>query len=114
MPVPELEWAPAPTTPGQERALLPGNQEWRLDAACGYVDTAVFFPETVDQAERAKAVCAPCPVREDCLKFALVTRQDDGVWGGLDENERRRIRRRGWESSRRPAKPEKPQKLKRP
>ncbi len=68
--------------------------DWRLDAACRDLDTAVFFPETEEAVAVAKAICASCPVRAACLEFALVTRQDDGVWGGLDETERRRVRRR--------------------
>jgi len=78
-------------------------KEWRLAAACRDLDTAVFFPETDDEVAAAKAVCATCPVREACLEFALVTRQDDGVWGGLDENERRRLRRRRQEAARKAA-----------
>lgn len=77
--------------------------EWRLDAACRDLDTAVFFPDTDEAVAVAKAVCATCPVREACLQFALVTRQDDGVWGGLDENERRRLRRRRQEAARKAA-----------
>ncbi len=77
--------------------------DWRLDAACRDLDTAVFFPETGDAAAVAKAICASCPVREACLEFALITRQDDGVWGGLDENERRRARRRRQEAARKAA-----------
>jgi WhiB family redox-sensing transcriptional regulator len=76
---------------------------WREDAACRDLDTAIFFPETDDDVAAAKAVCATCPVRESCLEFALVTRQDDGVWGGLDENERRRVRRRRQEAARKTA-----------
>ncbi|HEX3621337.1 MAG TPA: WhiB family transcriptional regulator [Acidimicrobiales bacterium] len=75
-------------------------EAWRQDAACRDLDTAIFFPDTEGEAELAKAVCASCPVREACLEFALVTRQDDGVWGGLDENERRRLRRRKQEAAR--------------
>ncbi len=67
---------------------------WREDAACRGVDTDVFFPATDEEAEEAKAICASCPVREECLEFALQTRQEDGVWGGLTETERRRLRRR--------------------
>lgn len=77
--------------------------DWRLDAACRDLDTAIFFPDTDDEADLAKAVCASCPVREACLNFALVTRQDDGVWGGLDENERKRVRRRRQEAARKAA-----------
>jgi WhiB family redox-sensing transcriptional regulator len=59
----------------------------------------VFFPpayvERKDQKEereqRAKAICATCPVREACLEFALTNREHDGVWGGATERERRRI-----------------------
>ena len=76
---------------------------WRREAACRDLDTDVFFPLTDEEAGPAKAVCATCPVREECLEFALATRQNDGVWGGLTETERRRLRRRGQERSRRPA-----------
>ena len=78
-------------------------KEWRTAAACRDMDTAVFFPETEDEVAAAKAVCSTCPVREFCLEFALVTRQDDGVWGGLDEIERRRLRRRRQEAARKAA-----------
>lgn len=77
--------------------------DWRLDAACRDLDTAIFFPETEEGVAVAQAICATCPVREACLEFALVTRQDDGVWGGVDETERRRIRRRRQEAARRAA-----------
>jgi len=77
--------------------------DWRLDAACRDLDTSIFFPETDDAVATAKAICAACPVREACLEFALITRQDDGVWGGLDENERRRVRRRRQEAARKAA-----------
>ena len=77
--------------------------DWRLSAACRDLDTAIFFPDSDNDAAAAKEVCASCPVREACLEFALVTRQDDGVWGGLDETERRRIRRRRQEAARKAA-----------
>ena len=43
---------------------------------------------------RGEEVCVRCPVRKACLRFALTTRQDDGIWGGLTEGERRILRRR--------------------
>ena len=46
-------------------------------------DTAVFFPTSEAHADEAKAICATCPVREECLEYALETRPGDGVWGGL-------------------------------
>jgi WhiB family redox-sensing transcriptional regulator len=67
--------------------------EWKEQAACRNLDTSLFFPESESGAEEAKKVCAICPVREACLQFALNTRQHDGVWGGLTESERRRVRR---------------------
>jgi WhiB family redox-sensing transcriptional regulator len=67
---------------------------WREDAACRGADTDLFFPATEEEAGPAKAICALCPVREECLEFALQTRQEDGVWGGMTETERRRLRRR--------------------
>ncbi len=76
---------------------------WREGAACRDLDTNTFFPETDEGAEFALAVCATCPVREQCLEFALATRQDDGVWGGMTETERRRLRRRRREAARRAA-----------
>jgi WhiB family redox-sensing transcriptional regulator len=76
---------------------------WRQDAACRDADTSIFFPETDDEAAAALALCAACPVREACLEFALITRQDDGVWGGMTETERKRLRRRRQEAARRRA-----------
>lgn len=70
------------------------NMTWRDDAACRDDDTSIFFPDREADVARAVAICATCPVRDDCLEFALRTRQVDGVWGGLTEPERRRVRRR--------------------
>jgi WhiB family transcriptional regulator, redox-sensing transcriptional regulator len=72
--------------------------DWRAEAACMNEDPELFFPigttgPAVDQAHEAKRVCARCVVREPCLEFALDTRQDAGVWGGLTEDERRSLRR---------------------
>ena len=46
--------------------------------------------KSLEQVERAKAICAACPVRRDCLAFALRIGQADGIWGGLTEEERRK------------------------
>jgi len=69
-------------------------EDWRQLASCRDLDTAMFFPASDEESAPAQAVCADCPVRAACLEFALITRQDDGVWGGLTETERRRVRRR--------------------
>jgi WhiB family redox-sensing transcriptional regulator len=65
---------------------------WRVQAACGGVDSALFFPEADDDPGlEAKAVCAACPVRVACLDHALRNGEKAGVWGGTTERERRRI-----------------------
>ena len=79
------------------------DMTWRAAAACNNLDTELFFPDSDADAGPALEVCAVCPVRQECLEFALATRQNDGVWGGLTETERRRLRRRRQERSRRPA-----------
>ncbi|MFF4975589.1 WhiB family transcriptional regulator [Streptomyces sp. NPDC001083] len=72
---------------------------WRESAACRSVDPDLFFPigstgPALPQVEEAKAVCRRCPVRDECLCWALDTGQTIGVWGGTSENERRALRRR--------------------
>ena len=67
---------------------------WKADAACRDLETDLFFPASDEDAGPALEVCASCPVREACLAFALATRQDDGIWGGTTEADRKRIRRR--------------------
>ncbi|HXU96825.1 MAG TPA: WhiB family transcriptional regulator [Jiangellaceae bacterium] len=73
--------------------------DWRHIAACRDEDPELFFPigntgPALLQIEEAKSVCRRCPVREDCLQFALESGQDAGVWGGLSEDERRALKRR--------------------
>ena len=79
--------------------------DWRESAACNGTDSDVFFPASEDESATAKAkeICAACPVRETCLQYALSTNQAAGVWGGLDANERRRLRRRIRDRERRKA-----------
>ncbi|MGI8808480.1 MAG: WhiB family transcriptional regulator [Acidimicrobiales bacterium] len=81
--------------------------KWRDDAACRHTNVELYFPAgntgaAVDQIEAAKAVCRSCPVQRACLQFALESNQEAGIWGGKDEDERRRLRR-GWRASQRPA-----------
>ena len=69
------------------------NASWRQRAACQGIDAEVFYPNTEEEAEEAKAICNVCPVRETCLEYALANREREGVWGGLNERERRRVSR---------------------
>ena len=64
------------------------------DAACQGADTTLFFPVSDTYADDAKAICATCPVAEQCLEYAVETHQPDGVWGGLTAIERHRLVRR--------------------
>jgi WhiB family redox-sensing transcriptional regulator len=71
---------------------------WRSQAACHGIDPDVFFPvgstgRAIEHIATAKAICSACQVREECLEFALETSQGFGIWGGRDEDERRRLRR---------------------
>ena len=84
---------PAPVALAALR-LADETYDWRLDAACRGLDPLVFHPSEGDEGLEAKAVCAECPVRQDCLDHALAVREKDGVWGGLTAIERRRLLRR--------------------
>src|SRR6478609_3328128 len=75
------------------------SMDWRDRAACLDEDPELFFPigntgPAILQIEEAKAVCRRCEVIETCLKWALESGQDAGVWGGLSEDERRALKRR--------------------
>ena len=69
------------------------DQSWQLYANCLGVDPDLFFPERGASTKEAKSVCKGCVVREDCLEYALANGEKFGIWGGLSERERRRIRR---------------------
>lgn len=63
--------------------------DWVQHGLCRGMDTAIFFPTRGEPLDEARAVCAQCPVRAECLDYALTTFQKHGVWGGLSERERR-------------------------
>lgn len=79
---------------GPITAVPTRNLDWKAEAACRDLETAIFFPDSESDSGPALEVCASCPVRQQCLNFALQTRQHDGIWGGATETERKRIRRR--------------------
>jgi len=79
-------------------ALASADYTWRRQAICRDTDPNLFFPVgttgfALMQINRAKQVCEECPVRVQCLDYALETNQDSGVWGGTSEEERRVLRR---------------------
>ncbi len=75
-------------------AIEPADAKgWQDFANCLGVDPDLFFPERGASTREAKEVCKGCVVREDCLEYALANGEKFGIWGGLSERERRRIRR---------------------
>lgn len=84
---------------GLPTTIAAPSENWRFRSACRSENPELFFPHREDgpwavQVAEAKAVCARCPVQSECLQWALDTRQDTGVWGGLSESERRSLHRR--------------------
>ena len=69
------------------------EKSWQDFANCLGVDPDLFFPERGASTREAKEVCRGCIVREDCLEYALQNGEKFGIWGGMSERERRRIRR---------------------
>jgi WhiB family redox-sensing transcriptional regulator len=76
-----------------ELDVVADDQDWKSKANCMGVDPDLFFPERGMSTREAKEVCRGCVVREDCLEYALANGEKFGIWGGLSERERRRIRR---------------------
>ncbi|MGW4027277.1 WhiB family transcriptional regulator [Streptomyces sp. NPDC005009] len=73
--------------------MTSANTYWHEDAACRSADPDEMFADSARQ-NRAKQVCAGCPVRTECLAEALDSRVEWGVWGGMTERERRALLRR--------------------
>ena len=86
------------TIPTSSLVLANADYTWRNLAICRDTDPDLFFPVgttgyALVQIDRAKQVCAECPVNSECLEYALETNQDSGIWGGTSEEERRQLRR---------------------
>ena len=72
---------------------------WQMKAACRGPQAAVFFPppqferkdEKLEREARAKEICQTCAVKEPCLDYAVSIREPHGIWGGLNENERKAL-----------------------
>ncbi len=81
--VPErIEVAPATT-----------DDQWQERALCAQTDPEAFFPEKGGSTREAKRICMGCEVRDACLEYALAHDERFGIWGGLSERERRRLKR---------------------
>lgn len=79
-------------------AELPvGNVEeltWQERGLCAQTDPEAFFPEKGGSTREAKRVCLTCEVRAECLEYALANDERFGIWGGLSERERRKLKKR--------------------
>ncbi|HEU0088825.1 MAG TPA: WhiB family transcriptional regulator [Pseudonocardiaceae bacterium] len=86
-------WTPAPDDPVLI-ALFdePDEQEWQERALCAQTDPEAFFPEKGGSTREAKRICLCCEVRIECLEYALGHDERFGIWGGLSERERRKLK----------------------
>lgn len=66
-------------------------QDWRDEAVCAQTDPELWFPEKGGSATQAKGVCGGCPVRAECLQWALANGETDGIWGGLTPGQRKKL-----------------------
>lgn len=71
--------------------LLPPRPDWMDSAVCAQTDPELFYPDKGEPAYDAKRVCALCPVRIECLLYALTNREPYGIWGGLTARERHHL-----------------------
>jgi WhiB family redox-sensing transcriptional regulator len=71
-----------------------GALAWQEAGLCSQIDSEMFFPDKGGSTKEAKSVCAACPVRTECLEYALARDERFGVWGGKSERERRRLKGR--------------------
>ena len=69
------------------------EEGWQERALCAQTDPEAFFPEKGGSTREAKRICSGCEVKPECLDYALVHDERFGIWGGLSERERRRLRR---------------------
>jgi WhiB family transcriptional regulator, redox-sensing transcriptional regulator len=93
-----VEWGDAPT---EDLGVLvhlfdsaDDEQEWQERALCAQTDPEAFFPEKGGSTREAKRICQGCEVRSECLEYALGHDERFGIWGGLSERERRKLKKR--------------------
>ena len=81
--------------PGVRKAAQPEDDAlaWQGDALCAQTDPEAFFPEKGGSTREAKKICTSCEVKAQCLEYALQNDERFGIWGGLSERERRKLRK---------------------
>ena len=83
--------------PGVRRVTIVDDENelaWQTDSLCAQTDPEAFFPEKGGSTRDAKKICTSCEVRNQCLEYALENDERFGIWGGLSERERRKLRKR--------------------
>jgi WhiB family transcriptional regulator, redox-sensing transcriptional regulator len=83
--------------PGVRQRVEEDDEEtlsWQSDSLCAQTDPEAFFPEKGGSTREAKKICGSCEVRNRCLEYALENDERFGIWGGLSERERRKLRKR--------------------
>ncbi|PID97530.1 MAG: transcription factor WhiB [Actinobacteria bacterium] len=85
-----ISWSDTDESP--DVAYLDGPLAWQQHALCAQTDPEAFFPEKGGSTREAKSVCQTCSVRAECLEYALAHDERFGIWGGLSERERRKLR----------------------
>jgi WhiB family redox-sensing transcriptional regulator len=92
------DWAVDPVrlgVPGVRTGVEDDNPlAWQADSLCAQTDPEAFFPEKGGSTRDAKKICTSCEVRSQCLEYALHNDERFGIWGGLSERERRKLRKR--------------------
>ena len=77
-----------------EEGAEEGGLSWQERSLCAQTDPEAFFPEKGGSTREAKKVCVGCDVRSECLEYALANDERFGIWGGLSERERRKLKKR--------------------
>ncbi|ABM12557.1 transcription factor WhiB [Mycolicibacterium vanbaalenii PYR-1] len=105
---PHIQTGPAPSGAGGRPQLslvpdhieqfgddsgIPDEDQWQERALCAQTDPEAFFPEKGGSTREAKRICLGCEVKDACLEYALANDERFGIWGGLSERERRRLKR---------------------
>lgn len=82
-----------PDEPEPLEAIAVDDERWQDRALCAQTDPEAFFPEKGGSTREAKKICQRCSVRTECLEYALANDERFGIWGGMSERERRRLKR---------------------
>ena len=85
-----IELVAMTTATDEDETLL----SWQDKALCAQTDPEAFFPEKGGSTREAKRICVSCEVKQECLEYALMQDERFGIWGGLSERERRRLKRK--------------------